>query len=34
LELKDDLTQLLNGLSEITSMNFAVKDNEYRIKFE
>ena len=34
LELKDDLTQLLNGLSEITSMSFAVKDNEYRIKFE
>lgn len=34
LELKDDLTHLLNGLSEITSMSFAVKDNEYRIKFE
>ncbi|HEY5593323.1 MAG TPA: FecR family protein [Paludibacter sp.] len=34
LEFKDDLTQLLNGLSEITSMNFAVKDNEYNIKFE
>ena len=34
LELKDDLTLLLNGLSEITSMSFAVKDNEYRIKFE
>jgi hypothetical protein len=34
LELKDDLNQLLNGLSEITSMSFAVKDNEYRIKFE
>lgn len=34
LELKDNLTQLLNGLSEITSMSFAVKDNEYRIKFE
>ena len=33
LELKDNLTQLLNGLSEITSMSFAVKDNEYRIKF-
>ena len=33
LELKDDLTQLLNGLSEITSMSFGVKDNEYRIKF-
>ena len=34
LELKDDLKQLLNGLSEITTMSFAVKDNEYRIKFE
>ncbi|MFZ4581368.1 MAG: FecR family protein [Paludibacter sp.] len=34
LELKDDLTQLLNGLSEITSMNFAKKDNEYRIMFK
>jgi len=34
LELKDNLSQLLNGLSEITSMSFAVKDNEYRIKFE
>jgi len=34
LELKDDLNQLLNGLSEITSMNFAVKDSEYRIRFD
>jgi len=34
LELKDDLNHLLNGLSEITSMSYAVKDNEYRIKFE
>ena len=34
LELKDDLKQLLNGLSEITSMSFAVKENEYQIKFE
>lgn len=34
LELKDDLNQLLNGLSEITSMSYAVKDNEYRIKFD
>jgi len=34
LELKDDLTHLLNGLSEITSMSFAVKNNEYRVKFE
>lgn len=34
LELKDDLNQLLNGLSEITSMSFGVKDNVYRIRFE
>jgi len=34
LELKDDLTQLLNGLSEITSMNFAIKNNEYQIGFQ
>ena len=34
LELKDDLNQLLNGLSEITSMSFGVKNDEYRIKFE
>ena len=34
LELKDDLNQLLNGLTEITSMNFAVKKDEYQIKFE
>jgi transmembrane sensor len=34
LELKDDLNQLLNGLSEIASMSYGVKDNEYRIKFE
>jgi transmembrane sensor len=34
LELQDDLNQLLNGLSEITSMSYAVKDNQYRIKFE
>jgi len=34
LELKEDLTQLLNGLSEITSMSYGVKDNEYRIKFQ
>jgi len=34
LELKDDLKQLLNGLSEITSMSFAIKDNEYSIKFD
>jgi len=34
LELKDDLNELLNGLSEITSMSFGVKDEEYRIKFQ
>jgi len=34
LELKNDLNQLLNGLCEITSMSYAVKDNVYRIKFE
>jgi len=34
LELKDDLKQLLNGLTDITSMSYAVKDNEYSIKFE
>ena len=34
LELKDDLNQLLNGLSEITSMSFGVKDNVYRVRFE
>ncbi|MFZ4725095.1 MAG: FecR family protein [Paludibacter sp.] len=34
LELKDDLTQLLNGLSEITSMTYAKKDSEYRISFD
>jgi hypothetical protein len=34
LELKDDLNHLLNGLSEITSMSYAIKDNEYRVKFE
>lgn len=33
LELKDDLTQLLNGLSEITSLNFGVNNNEYKISF-
>ena len=34
LELKDDLNQLLNGLSEITSMSYGVKNNEYRITFK
>jgi transmembrane sensor len=33
LELKGDLTQLLNGLSEITSLNFGVNNNEYKISF-
>lgn len=33
LELKEDLDRLLNGLSEITSMTYANKDQEYRIKF-
>lgn len=33
LELKEELNHLLNGLSEITSMSYANKDNEYRIMF-
>lgn len=33
LELKDELSQLLNGLSEITSMSFSEKNNEYQIRF-
>jgi len=33
LELKDELSQLLNGLSEITSMTYAEKGNEYTILF-
>ncbi|HBG40545.1 MAG TPA: hypothetical protein DDW85_03915 [Porphyromonadaceae bacterium] len=33
LELKDDLSRLLNNLSQIASFNFGVKDNEYRIQF-
>jgi ferric-dicitrate binding protein FerR (iron transport regulator) len=33
LELKDDISNLLNGLSEIASFNYAVKDGEYRIQF-
>lgn len=33
LELKDDLSHLLNNLSQIASFNFGVKDNEYRIQF-
>ena len=34
LELKEDLNRLLNGLTEITSMSYAHKDNKYRIRFE
>lgn len=34
LELKDDLSQLLNGLSEITSMSFSKKESEFRVSFE
>lgn len=34
LELKEDLNMLLNGLSEIASMSYAHKGNEYRIKFD
>lgn len=33
LELKEDLSHLLNHLSQIASFNFGVKDNEYRILF-
>ncbi len=33
LELKDDLSHLLNNLSQIASFNFGVKNNEYRIQF-
>jgi ferric-dicitrate binding protein FerR (iron transport regulator) len=33
LELKEDLSHLLNNLSEIALFNFGVKDNEYRIQF-
>ena len=33
LELKDDLSHLLNNLSQIASFNFGVKGNEYRIQF-
>jgi ferric-dicitrate binding protein FerR (iron transport regulator) len=33
LELKEELSILLNGLSQIASFNFAVKDSEYRILF-
>ncbi len=33
LELKEDLNQLLNGLSEISSMSYGVQGNFYKIKF-
>lgn len=33
LELKDDLTQMLNGLSQITDMTYTVKDSLYIMKF-
>ena len=33
IELKDDLDEVLSGLSEITSMQYAVKDNSYQFKF-
>jgi transmembrane sensor len=33
LELKDDLNELLNGLSEISSMSYGVQNEEYNIKF-
>jgi transmembrane sensor len=33
LELKEDLNELLNGLSEITSMSYGVQDGEYKVKF-
>ncbi|MDP4239043.1 MAG: FecR domain-containing protein [Bacteroidota bacterium] len=34
LELKDDLKQLLDGLSEIAPLSYGEKNNEYKIKFE
>ncbi|MEI6752274.1 MAG: FecR family protein [Paludibacter sp.] len=34
LELKDDLKQLLVGLSEITHLSYGEKNNEYNIRFE
>lgn len=33
IELKDDLDEVLRGLSDITSMNFSVRDNTYQFKF-
>lgn len=33
LELKDDMNELLEGLSEITSMNYSMKDNECKVSF-
>jgi hypothetical protein len=33
LELKEELPRLLNGLSELASFNFSVKETNYRIQF-
>jgi hypothetical protein len=33
LELKEELPQLMNGLTEIALFNYAVKDNQYRVQF-
>jgi hypothetical protein len=33
LELKDDLSHILNNLSQIASFNFGAKGNEYRVLF-
>lgn len=33
LELKEDLTRLLDNLSQIASFNFGIKENKYRIQF-
>jgi hypothetical protein len=33
LELREDFESILNGLTEIISMNYGIKDNEYKISF-
>lgn len=33
LEIKDDITQILNGLTQITDMSYMVKDSVYIFKF-
>ena len=33
LELKDELNQVLSGLSEISSMSYGMKENAYQIRF-